>query len=125
MSILLMVAVTAIVMALIFYTTGVWAERRARILKKWHVVVFWIGLCCDTLGTTAMTRIAAGSGSGNMLHAVTGAIAICLMIFHAIWATVTLRSDNEAKMRKFHRFSIVVWAIWLIPFISGMVMGMQ
>ena len=28
-------------------------------------------------------------------------------------------------LHTFHRFSIVVWGIWLIPFVIGMIMGMK
>lgn len=124
MSRLLLTAIIAITLALIFYTVGVWSERKAGTLKKWHVIVFWIGLAFDTTGTTAMTQIARG-GSGNIAHAVTGAAAIVLMIFHAVWATVTLRSGDEKKLQRFHKFSLIVWLIWLIPFFSGMFMGMM
>jgi uncharacterized repeat protein (TIGR03987 family) len=119
----LMIAVTAITMALAFYTVGVWAERRAGLLKKWHVVIFWAGLLCDTAGTTAMTQIAR-QGAGNPLHAVTGAAAIMLMICHAVWATAALCSHNQNRLATFHRFSLLVWLIWLIPFFSGMFIGM-
>ena len=61
----LIAAVIAIISALVFYTVSVFAERRARILKKWHVIVFWIGLCCDAAGTTFMTLIANSSAGGD------------------------------------------------------------
>ena len=127
MSSTLAVAVVAITLALAFYTVGVWSERIAGALKRWHVIVFWIGLAFDTTGTTVMTHIANSGTAGvvNPAHAITGAIAIALMLFHAIWATVTLTSHNERRIRTFHRFSIAVWLIWLIPYITGMLMGMQ
>lgn len=116
------VAVVAITLALIFYSIGVWAEHRAHILKKWHTVVFWIGLICDTTGTTCMSVIAT---SGNMgAHGVTGLIAIILMLIHALWATITLVKNNERQMQIFHRFSMFVWLVWLIPYFMGMFMGM-
>ena len=52
-------------------------------------------------------------------HGLTGILAIALMLIHAIWAAVVLIKKNENMMSKFHKFSIVVWIIWLIPFISG------
>jgi len=47
-----------------------------------------------------------------------------LMIIHAIWATITLVRKNENAIKNFHRFSLTVWIIWLIPFLSGMVLAM-
>ena len=126
MSPLLMKAVTAITLALIFYTIGVWSEHRARVLKAIHLVFFWLGLCMDTAGTAMMARMADNDGGALMsAHGITGAIAIVLMMIHAIWATVVLVRKDEKAMHTFHRFSIIVWIIWLIPFVLGMMMGMR
>ena len=46
------------------------------------------------------------------------------MFIHAAWAFVVLRRQDAAALRTFHRFSIVVWAIWLIPYFSPMVVAM-
>ena len=56
---------------------------------------------------------------GFNLHGFTGIIAIALMLIHAIWAAVVLVKKNQNMLSKFHKFSIIVWIIWLIPFISG------
>ncbi len=117
-------AVTSITLALVFYTVGVWAEKIKGRLLPWHVAIFWCGFAFDTLGTTLMSALAGGNGTVG-LHSVTGVIAILLMLVHAVWATVVLRRKNEKSSMQFHKFSIVVWAIWLVPFISGMVVGMQ
>ena len=120
---MLIYAVISITTALIFYTVGVWAEKIQKKLKKWHLVVFWIGLTFDTIGTTLMSKL-AGQGFQLNLHGITGVTAILLMLFHAVWATVVLlRGDDKAK-ENFHKFSILVWFIWLIPYISGVVVGM-
>lgn len=76
----------------------------------------------DTTGTFAMS-ILGGSLFRVTFHGITGNIAILLMLFHAIWATVVLIRNNEKQIAGFHRFSLTVWAIWLIPMISGMVFG--
>jgi uncharacterized repeat protein (TIGR03987 family) len=65
------------------------------------------------------------AGKFNLsIHGLTGALAIVLMAIHALWATLTLLSRQENALRSFHRFSLLVWSIWLIPFFSGMVMAM-
>ncbi len=126
MSPLLIKAVTAITLALIFYTIGVWSEHRARLLKPAHLVFFWLGLCADMTGTMMMSKLADGTGGGLMsAHGITGVIAIVLMMIHALWATVVLVRKDEKAMHTFHRFSITVWLIWLVPYILGMVMGMR
>lgn len=120
---MLLFAIITISSALVLYTIGVWAEKLQKILKPWHVVVFWLGLICDTTGTTLMSMLAQNQGA-NIFHAVTGAIAILLMLFHVIWATVVLVQKKEKMMHTFHKFSLVVWIIWLIPYFSGMIVGM-
>lgn len=123
----LSVAIVTITLALVFYTIGVWSEHRSRRLKKIHLIFFWLGLCMDTTGTLLMGRIADRSMlSGKLsLHSVTGALAIILMIVHAVWATVVLVRGSEDSAKNFHKLSIAVWAVWLIPYILGMVIGMR
>lgn len=123
---ILIKAVVAITLALIFYTIGVWSEHRAKVLKPVHLTFFWLGLCMDSAGTFMMSRMADGSGGGLMsAHGITGAIAIMLMLIHAIWATIVLVRKDERTAHTFHKFSIAVWAIWLVPYILGMIMGMK
>ncbi|MCX6249274.1 MAG: HsmA family protein [Bacteroidetes bacterium] len=118
----LIIAISFILLALVLYTIGVWAERLQHKLMWWHTAFFWAGLTADTTGTTAMS-ILSGSLFAATFHGITGNIAIFLMGFHAIWATVVLIRKNEKMILNFHRFSIVVWTIWLIPMISGIVFG--
>lgn len=118
----LLIAIIAIVSALIFYTIGVWSERFAGRLKTWHLILFWIGFVCDTTGTTLMGKIA-----GRMvidIHGVTGLLAILLMLSHAIWASIVLVTRQEKAIVNFHKFSLFVWLVWLIPFFTGMVQAM-
>lgn len=120
---MLISAIITITLALVFYTIGVWGEKMQGELKKWHLLVFYLGLVFDTTGTTIMSRIASGGFKLNF-HGITGLLAIILMLFHALWATGVLVRNNEKAKANFHRLSIVVWIIWLIPFISGAVFGM-
>lgn len=120
---MLLYAVIAINLALVFYSVGVWSEKLQGALKKWHMVIFWIGFIFDTLGTTLMGRLSGNSFKFNF-HATTGLLAIILMLVHAFWATVVIFKNNEKAKAHFHKFSIIVWIIWLIPFISGAVFGM-
>lgn len=124
---ILITAIVTITLALVFYTIGVWSEHRSRQLKKIHLFFFLLGLCMDTTGTILMGRIAKQSiFSGKLsLHGVTGALAIILMIVHAIWAAVVLVKNDEDSAKNFHRFSIAVWAVWLVPYILGMIIGMS
>ena len=109
-------------LALVFYTIGVWSERIQGRLKPWHLVFFYLGLVCDTWGTGLMIEMAGGLTTD--IHGVTGVLAILLMMIHAIWATVVLVKRDEKAIKNFHRFSLVVWFIWLIPYLSPMILSM-
>jgi uncharacterized repeat protein (TIGR03987 family) len=117
--------VPAIIMSLafVFYTAGVWSERIQRDLRAWHVVLFWLGLACDGYATSLMSRLVAAGENPGIVHSITGFSAFWLMAIHAAWATwVLVRGSREARAG-FHRYSIVVWAVWLVPYLGGMIAG--
>ena len=115
-------AVIIINLALIFYSIGVWSERIQGRLKVWHTVFFWIGLVCDTWGTGLMFEFVGGMSWD--IHGISGVLAIALMFIHAIWATVVLVRKDEKMILNFHKFSIFVWIVWLIPYFSPMIFQM-
>lgn len=115
------IAVLLMFAALACYSTGVWAAVLTGRLRPWHAGCFWAGFLFDTSGTDIMRRLAGGLHWS--LHTATGAAALLLMLAHAMWATSVLLRDDERALRGFHRFSITVWTIWLIPFVSGLVLG--
>jgi len=125
MSSLVILSTTLITLALIFYSLGVWSERLARYLKPWHVAAFWIGFAFDVSGTYTMHLLATGPFDITEPHTLTGQIALWLMLIHAIWATRVVMKNNEKLRLSFHKFSIIVWLIWLIPYFGGMYLGMS
>jgi len=122
MSTELLLSILFINLAMVLYSIGVWAERIQRKLKWWHLWFFWSGLVSDTIGTSAMFII-AGSFWQPTFHGFTGKAAILIMLFHAVWATVVLARKQENMILNFHKFSLVVWIIWMIPMLSGMILG--
>ena len=52
-------------------------------------------------------------------HGITGALAIALMLSHAIWAIVVLLLKQKKVIVNFHKFSMAVWILWLVPFMTG------
>lgn len=123
---MLLPAIILITLALVFYTIGVWSERAQKVLKPWHVAFFGLGLAADASGTYLMSLIAeANRADGvepsilNQVMAVSGVIALVLMAVHLLWAVVVLLRGREAELHRFHRFSVVVWAIWLVPYVTG------
>ena len=115
-------AVIVINVALLFYSIGVWSERLQGRLKIWHTAFFWLGLVCDTWGTGMMFDFVGGMSYD--IHGISGLLAIILMFVHAIWATLVLLRKDEKMIVRFHKFSIFVWLVWLVPYFSPMVVGM-
>jgi uncharacterized repeat protein (TIGR03987 family) len=108
--------------ALVFYSIGVWSERLSGRLKPWHLVFFVLGLICDTLGTGMMFDMVGGMTFD--IHGITGLVAILLMLIHALWAFVVLIKKDEKAIQNFHKFSVAVWVIWLIPYFSPMIFSL-
>jgi uncharacterized repeat protein (TIGR03987 family) len=117
-----LVSTILITLALVFYSIGVWSERIAGRLKSWHLIFFWSGFVFDTIGTGMMMNW-VGRITFDV-HGLTGVLAIVLMLIHAIWATVVLVKKDENAILNFHKFSLFVWIIWLIPYFSGFFLSM-
>jgi len=114
-------AVTLMFVAFACYTLGVWSAVFSRRLRPWHALLFWLGFSADSAGTELMRQMAGGFRWG--FHTATGGLALLLMLLHAVWATTVLVRGNESRLREFHRASLVVWLVWLIPFITGLILG--
>jgi uncharacterized repeat protein (TIGR03987 family) len=112
-------------MALVFYSLGIWSERFAKYLKPWHVIAFWAGFLFDTLGTWNMHILATKPFDIWEPHTLTGQIAIWLMFVHAVWATYVIKKGSEKSRKGFHKYSLIVWLAWLIPYFMGMYLGMH
>ncbi len=121
---MLQYAIVLISLAFVFYTIGVWSEKIQRRLLLWHSVFFWIGFAFDTAGTIAMSKLPGAHFQFN-LHMTTGILAILIMLFHATWSTLVLIKNDESARTNFRKISVHVWAVWLIPYISGMIVGMK
>jgi len=87
------------------YSIGVWSERISGALKTWHLAFFWLGIVCDTWGTSLMFDMAGGLTFD--IHGLTGLLAIGLMLIHAVWATIVLVKKDERLIHTFHRSILV------------------
>jgi len=118
-------------LAFMFYSVGIWAEFFAKRLKPWHLGAFFLGVICDSVATWFMTRLVGGLLLN--LHGVIGMLGLGLMIGHFLWAAAVLawdaRSHHSAAAQRaithFHRYSVAVWLVWMLAYLSGIYMGMQ
>ena len=72
-----------------------------------------------------MKHIAELTHLHDEIHTVTGTIAILLMFVHASWAIWTYVKGSPKAKKHFNSFSIVVWCIWIIPYLLGVYLGMH
>jgi len=113
----LIAAIVAILTAAVVYTIAIFAERRAGVLKPWHLGMFVVGLIADTTGTTLMSGLVGGFQWN--LHGILGVVAIALMLLHASWAAFALWRKQESLLANFHKFSISVWGLWMLSLVTG------
>ncbi len=119
---MLIIAVISMLAAVTLYTTAVFKEKKDGIIKKHHLIIFVSGLFFDTLGTTVMSMM---SDSFKFdIHGVTGLAALILMFFHVIFASLVYFFGKEKQKQQFHKYSFIIWLIWLIPFITGLILNM-
>lgn len=119
---MLPLAIVTITLALVLYTIAVFWERRDGGLRGRHLLFFVLGLACDTAGTGLMMTLAGGWRWD--FHAITGGLAIVLMLLHAAWAIWVHASRDRTAAARFTKFSVTVWAVWLVPYLSGFVLNM-
>ena len=125
---MLIAAIVLISAALLLYSSGVWAERRGGGRRPPPPGRVGAGGGGGAAGPWVLRPIArAGSYETTgvaalltTLMAVTGALALVLMAVHLAWALVVLWKGSDNARRTFHRFSLVVWALWLVPYFTGM-----
>lgn len=113
---MLILAIISMNLALLFYSVGVWSEKRQGTLKPWHIIVFFTGLIFDTLGTTSMEKIAGGSFKANF-HGITGLLALLLMLFHALWATWVIKKGTD-KSKKISINSVLLFGLFGLSLLS-------
>ncbi len=117
----LQLAIVLIISALLFYSIAVWSERFTKKLSWWHLVLFFLGFLADSSGTAYMGKLSGGFHFKP--HTVSGFLALAIMFFHTIWATVVLVKKDQELIKSFHKYSLIAWLIWLIPFITGMLVS--
>lgn len=58
-------------------------------------------------------------------HTFTGQIALWLMLIHAVWATWVIKKGSVKLRTVFHKYSVFVWMVWLVPYFGGVYLGIS
>ncbi|OPJ64774.1 HsmA family protein [Clostridium oryzae] len=119
---MLVFAVIFVTLALVFYTVGIWSEKRHGQLEIKHLLFLCAGLVFDVTGTILMSKL-SDKGFELNLHGIIGIVGILLMAVTVIYAVVVLAIKNDKARKNFSKFSVVVWLIWLLSYLSGMMIG--
>ncbi|MFC1645310.1 HsmA family protein [Patescibacteria group bacterium] len=112
---MLIIAVVAVSLALVLYSSAIIAERFCD-LNGCILAVFGLGLFCDMLGTTLMS-FQSKELILNM-HTVFGFTALIIMAVHFVWAMKAIRGSESSRMN-FKRISPLAWLLWVTAFLSG------
>jgi uncharacterized repeat protein (TIGR03987 family) len=59
------------------------------------------------------------------LHCVTGWIALLMMVFNTLYSTYIFFKGSKKQKQNIKLVSLIIWFIWLVPFVSGMFIGMK
>lgn len=117
--------------AFVFYSIGIWAEFFVKRLKPWHLAAFFFGVVCDSTATWFMAKYVGGMLLN--LHGIVGMLGLGLMVAHFLWAAGVLLWSRRAPhspaaeraITSFHRYSVAVWMIWMLAYLSGIYLGLQ
>lgn len=123
MSPLLIGAIVIITLALVFYSIGVIGEARRKNLLWKDIIWFGLGLVADFIGTMLMRQISMNGDNilapwANTLMTISGTAAIILMLIHIVFAVLVMFKFPDYR-KKFHKWSVVIYAFWLVSYISG------
>lgn len=105
------------VLALVLYSTAIWADRFGKKLKPWMIWTFGFALCADAAGTILLCATVTDAFRVNV-HTLTGAASLLIMALHFAWALLAARKGSRTE-ELFRRCSVAAWSLWLVSFLSG------
>ena len=111
-------AAVCIFIAFGFYTSSVFGERK-RGLTRLIVLLFISGFAMDCVGTGIMFCIGGEKSANAIIHTIVGLPALIIMGVHALWATAVFFWGRETARQLFRKWSLKAYCLWLLAFISG------
>lgn len=109
-----LLAAIPVTTAVVLYSIAVWAERITGTVKRWHFALLVAAAFFQTVATGVLYKSVAGFSIG--LGGVAMMAALIMVIMHARWALVTMLRKDAKTSTQFNRFSVLVWAAWLVLF---------
>ncbi len=122
MPVTVIVGLLALVLALVFYSIGVWTAFRRKGFGPLQIWMLWLGVLFDIAATVSMGWRIGGldfSPAGRV-HTILALIAFLGMLTVTIVGEVSYVKKNAALGAKWSRYAIIPWVYWVIIFLWGM-----
>ena len=115
----LILGTRVVVLALIFYSIGIFTEQRKRHIKNVVLIFLTIGIILDITSTAFM--IIGSPNSPFTLHGFLGYSALLAMLIDTIlvWRFRLANGNDIEVSRSLHLYSRYAFSWWVIAFISG------
>lgn len=127
MSKLLIFAIIFITIALCGYTWSIFRMRRLGSLPMKTLVTIVISWCCDFTGTLLFyimgrttPQKAYESSPMFIFHTWLGYLALILMLILVIFVLRAYNKDKNNLPRPMLNYAVVAWIIWVIDYLTGM-----
>lgn len=117
MNITLIIAVTVVTLALIFYSIGFFSAVKKQKISILTPIFYWLGVICDISSTILMFLLANTTNTSITTHGVIGIIAVVLMLGCAIYATIAHRKNIAEITLAFRQHRVIPYIFWIIVFV--------
>jgi len=117
----LIIAVTVVTLALIFYSIGFFSAVKKQQISCITPIFYWLGVACDIVSTFFMFSLAHKTNNVSSFHGVIGCIVLILMIGCAVYATIAHRKNIAEITLAFRQHSTIIYILWIIVFITATV----
>jgi hypothetical protein len=121
MNLLLMIGSMIVVVALIFYSIGVIAEQRRRLVTNFVLTFISLGLLCDLTGTICMI---VGAHKIITVHGLIGYSALIGMLVDIVLLYRFKRGRVQTPPHALHLYTRVAYLWWVVAFVSGCALAM-
>ncbi len=119
MNLFIQLGSTIVLLALVFYSIGVYNEQKQKAISKKILLFLSFGLLFDITATLCMIK---GSSNGLFtLHGFIGYSALLAMLTDTIllWRIYITNGNNNPIPKSIHKYTLFAYLWWVIAFITG------
>ena len=120
---IIFLSVTSITTALLCYTLVLFLNRKTKTLTVKQFLILSLGVITDLIGTAMMKSLT--DEIRYDLHTISGYLALILMLVMSAIALFALVRKYQPFLTNFSKYYFPVWIIWLISYVTGVVLGIQ